>query len=794
MLPRLFTKLADLKPEVQLQPHQQRIADMADEKPLRMMLVHSLGSGKSLSGLAAAEAQEGPFTVAAPASLRDNYRKEIGKFTDKKTPSDVVSYTALAQGKPVDKLHSLIFDECLPLGTLVDGRAIETIRPGDYVWSFNHSSLLLELARVSRTAQRLTETLVVIRFSDGGQITCTPNHPLYTYKGYVSAEDIVVGDHVYARKTINDAEEEEDPNDVSAVSATVRGDDVSVTCTSVLLQNLSQRSLGRQHEEGAQSTRRRDSHEDDYKQPYERFSDTCKGEQHAEEATAQTSCSRRERKGPDGPGDLTSFSAGVENRRSGGSGTRRLEARHASQLSSGRGEHGAESLHRSGRQFASRPGSSTSRRTQDGLLTVCRVESVSFYERGRDEEFERLCPGGVVCDLTVDDNHNFFAEGYLVHNSHNLRNPDSGRTQRAIELADKAKQVIMLSGTPIVNRPGDLAVPIRMLTGRQMSPQEFEKRYVGVKHIYPNLFRRMIGWSSGKELEVRREQELKDTLRGHVDYHDPGKPVVPTTYEDIPVQMSPEQERIYEAMWAKLPWHAKWKLRNEVSLSDEELQRMQAFLTGPRQVGLSTYPYLSTPDHDKAFNQSPKLQVAMQKVQELLKDPRAKALVFSNFIDAGLMPYQHALQKANIPSAVFHGGMTDMDRKKLVDDYNNNKLRVALLGPSGTEGLSFKGTQLVQLLDPYWNPVRPKQSVGRGLRYDSHFGLPEELQNVRVQRFLSRLPPGMWDRMLSRIGFDRTERTYATDDRLAAIAKRKEDLNRKFMELLREVGSEGKTQ
>lgn len=178
--------------------------------------------------------------------------------------------------------------------------------------------------------------------------------------------------------------------------------------------------------------------------------------------------------------------------------------------------------------------------------------------------------------------------------------------------------------------------------------------------------------------------------------------------------------------------------------------------------------------------------------QATLKDPRAKGLVFSNFIDAGLTPYQAALQKAKIPSAVFHGGLNDAARKRLVDDYNSNKLRVALLGPSGTEGLSFKGTQLVQLLDPHWHPVRPRQSVGRGLRYDSHFGLPDDLQNVKVQRFLSRLPQGYFDRALSRVGFDRTHKTLATDDQLAAIAKRKEELNKKFMDLLREVGSEGR--
>lgn len=481
-----LNKLAALKADVALQPHQRRVSDLAADHPLRMLLVHSLGSGKSLSGLAAAERLGEPYTAVAPASLRQNYLKEVERFTDRKTPSDVMSYTALAQGREPAK-GTVIFDE-----------------------------------------------------------------------------------------------------------------------------------------------------------------------------------------------------------------------------------------------------------------------------------------------------------------AHHLRNPDSARTRAAVRAADAARQVVMLSGSPVVNRPGDLAVPLRMLTGRRMTPDEFEARYTKVNDVYPSFFHRILGWSSGKELGIDHEDELRESLRGHVDWHAPDRPVVPTQYEDVPVEMGPEQVRLYDAMWDKLPWYVKWKLKNDVGLTDAELQRTLSFLTGPRQAGLSTYPYMRRPDPEKAFQQSTKLQEAMRRLRETLKDPRSRALVFSNFIDAGLTPYAAGLAAAKVPHGVFHGGLTDADRKKLVEDYNEGRIRVALLGPSGTEGLSFKGTNLVQLLDPYWNPVRPRQSVGRGLRYDSHLGLPEELRNVKVQRFLSRLPKGVVDKFLSAVGFDRTEPTLATDDRLAAIARRKEERNARFMSLLKSIGTEGR--
>lgn len=47
----------------------------------------------------------------------------------------------------------------------------------------------------------------------------------------------------------------------------------------------------------------------------------------------------------------------------------------------------------------------------------------------------------------------------------------------------------------------------------------------------------------------------------------------------------------------------------------------------------------------------------------------------SHFIDAGLAPYQSALQQAGIPSAVFSGRLSDADRKQLVDDYTAGRVR-----------------------------------------------------------------------------------------------------------------------
>jgi hypothetical protein len=47
-------------------------------------------------------------------------------------------------------------------------------------------------------------------------------------------------------------------------------------------------------------------------------------------------------------------------------------------------------------------------------------------------------------------------------------------------------------------------------------------------------------------------------------------------------------------------------------------------------------------------------------------------------------------------------------------------------------------------MDPHWNEARLGHARGRGLRFDSDEGLPLELRNVRIQRFVAKMPPPGW--------------------------------------------------
>lgn len=375
----------------------------------------------------------------------------------------------------------------------------------------------------------------------------------------------------------------------------------------------------------------------------------------------------------------------------------------------------------------------------------------------------------------------------VMDEAHRLRNPESGAAVAARELARKAKRVLLLTGSPITNSPTELASLLSILNDKSISPEEFEKRYVAYKKVNPGWLNWLRGIKPGEQPVVKNESELRQLLKGKVDYHPSKTPEgVDVQEEVIRVPLSRDQQKIQAAIRTKIPPGFLWKLDREFPLSRDELSRLNSFLNGLRQVSLSTQPFRADKDPAKAFTQSAKLQLAMKNLQKTLgEDPRKKAIIYSNFIDSGINPYSAALEKAQIPHGVFHGSVPVKQRQQALKDYNEGKLRALLLGPAAAEGISTKGTSLIQLLDPHWHESRSQQAKGRGLRFDSHRDLPEELKNVSVQRYLASSEDPSWLGKL--LGYQR-ERTG--DEILEKLTADKEMLNEAFRKILRDVGSE----
>lgn len=170
-----YKKIAALVKGVTLQPHQQELLDFSKGKS-GIIANHGLGSGKTLSSLAIAEDKGGDVLVVTPASLQNNYRKEIDKFVEKDRR---------------DKYHIVSY---------------ETFRnnPEYYIEKYNPTTLVADEIHRIRNEGLTYNALASIRHRVPNMVGLTAslinNHPTEV----VPLVNMVAGDNVFSRNSFRD--------------------------------------------------------------------------------------------------------------------------------------------------------------------------------------------------------------------------------------------------------------------------------------------------------------------------------------------------------------------------------------------------------------------------------------------------------------------------------------------------------------------------------------------------------------------------------------------------------------
>jgi superfamily II DNA/RNA helicase len=114
----------------------------------------------------------------------------------------------------------------------------------------------------------------------------------------------------------------------------------------------------------------------------------------------------------------------------------------------------------------------------------------------------------------------------------------------------------------------------------------------------------------------------------------------------------------------------------------------------------------------------------------LIKDK--KTVIYSNWLDFGLRPISETLTNQGVSNKTFSGDLSMREKKRIVDDFNEDKFQVLIISKSGSEGLDLKGVRNVIVMDPVWNYAGIKQIRGRAVRFQSHIKLPKNERNVDI--------------------------------------------------------------
>jgi len=249
----------------------------------------------------------------------------------------------------------------------------------------------------------------------------------------------------------------------------------------------------------------------------------------------------------------------------------------------------------------------------------------------------------------------------IIDEAHNLRTRSKtgdklGKCVRCVfNCVFSAKKVLLLTATPMYNYPYDMANLIAMIDGFK-SDVRFEKL-------------------------LKEPRELIKYFECKTSFYSPD--------EKYNKKFYPKKRE--HNVFLKMPesYYKKY-----MSL-EQELSAMTPFTR-------DLYSLFGSSDLEKFYNgvrrgannletiNSPKIQWVMHKI--INSEPQDKFVIFSSFLEAGMELLMKRLDMAEIPYQHISGAVSKKKRTQVVQDYNENKIKVLLISKAGGEGLDLKNT------------------------------------------------------------------------------------------------------
>ncbi len=280
----------------------------------------------------------------------------------------------------------------------------------------------------------------------------------------------------------------------------------------------------------------------------------------------------------------------------------------------------------------------------------------------------------------------------VLDESHRIKTPGA-KVTRAIQRlrTDAAKRVIM-TGTPVANKPEDLWSQIFFLDDGVAlggSFEDFRRRYCTAEGGYVDLDILRTRLST---VALRRTKEQAVEL--------PPKAVIP-----IAVHMDGRQAKLYHRMREDLYLWVK-KLTGEEVLKQAEnilvrLVRLAQLASNPRLL-------------DASYDETPAKVSAMDKLLEEImgRGPTQKTIIWTSFVDNIPMLCARYARYGAVP---FHGEMDSEARERALTAFRSDpRVRLFVANPAaGREGLTLTSANVAIYLDRTFNLVDYLQSQDR---------------------------------------------------------------------------------
>ena len=285
------------------------------------------------------------------------------------------------------------------------------------------------------------------------------------------------------------------------------------------------------------------------------------------------------------------------------------------------------------------------------------------------------------------------------------------RSHAFLHAAARAKLVMLLTGTPVVNGLGDLCNLVGALRGWT----DVAKMKVALQDL------------QGKLLPQRDLMELSGKFRGCFSVFDASThPGMPRIVEHVVLLAMPQQY---------LDWY---------DAVDENRERLTVF-------GKNNKPFLNGPRRAVNGNRRDSKDMwgpKMKRLREMLEGwfgpaaaPDTRVLVYTAWDTYGVKMIVDVVDGLKLSYAIVKGDRKREDRRLAIAAYNRGDAQVLIFTRAGAEGMDLQGTTHVVITEPAWNMAQVRQAMGRAARLNSHAHLAPERRVVHVHHMVLQKPP-----------------------------------------------------
>ena len=354
--------------------------------------------------------------------------------------------------------------------------------------------------------------------------------------------------------------------------------------------------------------------------------------------------------------------------------------------------------------------------------------------------------------------------------------------KKTIDNSDDTLKIILLSATPMFDRPVEIALTLNLIKKNDLLPiTQFNQEYKSVKNT-----------SEGINYQVINMHNFRNKIKNMISYYRGAPPQAypATKFKIVKCRMSDFQYKSYLTSLSTKDNLLRGSFKNV-----DILNLPQSFFLGPRMISNIAFPnksigemgYTSFKGNSLQMQNIGEYSIKFLKIIKKINEANGPVFVYSNFKELGgikcivkFLEYHgwknyKTFGEGSKRFAIWSGDETHRLKEEIKYIYNQqtnedgSKIKIMLGSPSIKEGISLLRVQQVHILEPYWNMSRMLQIIGRAVRFCSHKDVPKKKRLVNIYLYLATYP---------------NEKTI--DQTIWSLAKKKNKLIEKFEIALKE--------